>query len=531
MNTCTNCQKNFTITDNDKDFYKSINVPHPTHCPDCRQQRRLAWRNERSLHIRDCDATGERILSVFSPNQPFPVYENEYWFSDKWNPLDYGQDFDFDKPFFKQFHELHQKVPQMTFCATANQNCDYVNQCGWSKDCYLIFEADGNEKCLYGNNIYDSISCIDTLHVTRCELCYECTDCQNCYNLKFSQNCKTCTDSLFLKNCIGCSNCIGCVNLRNKQYHIFNQPHTKEEYEAKHLDLQQLKQQFTDLILQFPHKCLYGTQNEDSSGDYLFNTQRCHNCFDLHNAQDCKFVYNCRNMKKVYDVMAYGAKKGAEFCYECHTIGDGTRNVFFSDQIWGSPYNLYYCQLCINNSHDLFGCIGLRHMSYCILNKQYTREEYKKLVPQIIEHMTKTNEYGEFFPAKLSPFPYSESVAQEYYPINEQESQKEYQKQTYSIPENINEVPDTICQEILACEITGKNFKILPQELDFYRKNRIPIPKKHPDQRHKDRLNLRNPRKLWQNNCKKCGTEIQTSYSPNRQEIVYCEKCYLETVD
>ena len=496
---CIKCQKGFVITNEDKSFYNEINVPSPTRCPDCRQLRRLRWRNERSLYIRKCDATGEQIFSALSPDQPFPVYKNDYWFSEKWSALDYGRDFDFNRPFFEQFHELHQEVPQMALCAAGNQNCEYVNQCGWSKDCYLIFEADVNEKCMYGNSIYDSISCIDNLYITKCELCYECIDCENCYNLKYSQNCKTCTDSYFLKNCIGCTNCFGCANLRNKQYHIFNKPYSKEDYENKLRTLHLNRGEFSKFTLQFPHKCLYGTRNENSSGDYLFNTQNCHNCFDLNHGQDCKFVYNCRNMKKVYDVMGFGGKKGAEFCYECHTIGDGVRNLFFCDQIWSGSYDLYYCQLCFNSSHNLFGCIGLNHSSYCILNKQYTKEEYEELLPKIIEHMKKTGEWGEFFPSKFSPYKYEESVAQDYFPI-EQKPQPH------------------------------KEFKLTSQELNFYKKHQIPTPTKHPDQRHKERLALRNPRKLWKRSCANCNSEIETSFSHDSPFTVHCEKCYLETV-
>ncbi|MCX6807789.1 MAG: hypothetical protein NTZ80_03270, partial [Patescibacteria group bacterium] len=77
---------------------------------------------------------------------------------------------------------------------------------------------------------------------------------------------------------------------------------------------------------------------------------------------------------------------------------------------------------------------------------------------------------------------------------------------------------------------TKKPFRIIKQELDFYRKHNLPLPKRHPDQRHKDRLSLRNPRKLWHRTCNKCNISIQTSYSPDRSETVYCEKCYLETV-
>ena len=46
----------------------------------------------------------------------------------------------------------------------------------------------------------------------------------------------------------------------------------------------------------------------------------------------------------------------------------------------------FACKYC-------FGCVGLRNKSYCILNKQYTKEEYETLVPRIIAHMRETGEW------------------------------------------------------------------------------------------------------------------------------------------
>ena len=89
---------------------------------------------------------------------------------------------------------------------------------------------------------------------------------------------------------------------------------------------------------------------------------------------------------------------------------------------------------------------------------------------------------------------------------------------------------DDICQKILLCKITGKPYKIIPQELKFYKDMGIPIPRICPDQRHKERMTLRNPRKLWARKCMKCQKDIQTTYAPERPEIVYCEECYLASV-
>lgn len=103
---------------------------------------------------------------------------------------------------------------------------------------------------------------------------------------------------------------------------------------------------------------------------------------------------------------------------------------------------------------------------------------------------------------------------------------------------NIEDVSDDITKQILICEATaplsgrqaGKSFKVIPQELRFYRKMKLPIPRRSPNKRHIDRLNARNPQTIWQRNCEKCAAEIQTTFAPERPEKVYCEACYLETI-
>ncbi|MEK9159934.1 MAG: zinc-ribbon domain containing protein [Patescibacteria group bacterium] len=526
---CAHCQKNFELDAQDQAFYKEINVPHPTQCPDCREQRRLAWRNERTLYLRKCDLTGEPTLSVFSEDKPYKVYKNDHWYSDKWNPLDYGQDFDFSRPFFEQFDELLHKVPQLALSTTGNQNSDFINQAGWCKDCYLIFEADFNEKCMYSTHIGDSRDCMDGLQVMKSELCYECIDCQNGYNLRFAQDSMNCSDSWFLKNCIGCSNCFGCVNLRNQKFCIYNEQYSQEDYFKKlasfdlqnRTGLEKMRDDFTAYAAQFPHKNYHGVQTENCKGDYLYNSQNCHGCFDVSNSQDCKFVTDSRNCKKVYDMTVFGAQKGVEFCYECHEVGHGVRNLYFCDQVWDSCYELYYTKLSMQNCHHLFGCIGFRRGSYCILNKQYTKEEYEALVPRIIEHMKKTGEWGEFFPISMSPFAYNETLAEQYFPLGKEKAEA----LGYGWKE---EAKTPIVPGLPACDTCGKNYKIVSQEEEFYQKMKLPHPTSCSECRHKKRSALRNPRKLWDRACAQCSTAIQTSYSPERSEKVLCEACYLK---
>lgn len=135
--TCQHCSASFPITDKDMEFYEKVSpvfsgkkysIPTPTLCPDCRQQRRLSFRNERKLYKRKCDATGRDIISIYSPDKPFKVYHQDFWWSDKWDAMEYGRDFDFSKSFFEQFQELNHTVPtQAIYLDNRMENSDYCN--------------------------------------------------------------------------------------------------------------------------------------------------------------------------------------------------------------------------------------------------------------------------------------------------------------------------------------------------------------------------------------------------------------------
>ena len=203
-----------------------------------------------------------------------------------------------------------------------------------------------------------------------------------------------------------------------------------------------------------------------------------------------------------------------------------------------------FCFQC-NDVKDCFGCVGLRKAQYCVFNKQYTKERYENIVSAILETMQSQNAWGSFLPTAMSPFGYNETVAQEYFPQTKEEIVQrgwiwnDYEsplpKVTKTIPgtdlpDAIDTIPDDILNWAIVCETTDKPFKVIKQELDFYRRMKLPVPRKHPDQRHKERMALRNPRKLWNRECAKCQKQITTSYAPERPEIVVCEECYLKEV-
>src|SRR3989339_699118 len=122
---CQNCKKDFTIETEDFNFYEKIKVPPPTFCPECRFQRRMTWRNDWHLFKKTDILTGKKIFSIFPEECPIKIYDRDYWFSDKWNPMDYGQEYDFSRPFFEQFKELLYNVPLAAHSMINIVNCRY----------------------------------------------------------------------------------------------------------------------------------------------------------------------------------------------------------------------------------------------------------------------------------------------------------------------------------------------------------------------------------------------------------------------
>ncbi|MFH1720730.1 MAG: zinc-ribbon domain containing protein [Patescibacteria group bacterium] len=543
---CKKCGTPFEITDEDLKFYEKVESPTPTRCPDCRRQRRLAIRNDVSLYQRKCDHSGKIMISMFSPDKPYKVYHPDVWWSDKWDPMDHGQDFDLKRPFFEQFKELQLKVPRMGLNSIGNINSEYANYAFRNKSSYLVFTADFNEDCYYSRFADSNVHSCDMAFSWNNTFCYETVDVYGCNAAHYSQKCYNSSNLNFCYNMRGCHNCIFCANLSNKTHHILNKRVEKEEY-GKFLENLQLTSskgverawfKYKDFLQSQPRKYLEVVQCEDCLGDYLKSSKNAQHCFDCFDLYDTKYITHCHKLQDCYDWDFVGVD--SSLCYEMSSCAHNLFNCKFSMNCWDGNKNLTYCDLCLGNE-DLFGCIALRKKKHCILNKQYSPEEYESLKEKIIAHMKETGEYGEFFPIEISPWGYNETVAQEYYPLTKESAlakgykwqdkdEREYQKQSYEIPEDIKDVPNKITKEILACTCCGKNYKITEQELRHYKKIGVPIPRKCFNCRHADRIALRNKRKIFDRKCSKCNTDIKTSYAGNRPEPVLCEECYLKEV-
>lgn len=65
-----------------KDGKLKAKLPTPTLCPEERERRRLSFRNESKLYKNTCTATGKPIISIFSPDKEYEVYDYPVRFSD-----------------------------------------------------------------------------------------------------------------------------------------------------------------------------------------------------------------------------------------------------------------------------------------------------------------------------------------------------------------------------------------------------------------------------------------------------------------
>jgi hypothetical protein len=568
------CMGDFDITPDDFTFYEKMKVPPPTFCPMCRTQRRMVWRNEHNLYKKKDEATNELVFSGYPPNSPVKIYNNEYWWGDKWDAVEYGQDYDFSQSFFRQFKELLYSVPLPARVNSYAVNSDYSNNAGGLKDCYLCFNCNDGENCSYGIHFNRMKNSVNFSSCSTSDSCCNAFNITDCYKVFMSADLAECVEVMYSYDCRNCQNCIACVGLRNKNYCIENVQYTKEEYLNKINEInlgsysthKNLLQKLDFLVKSHPRKYMHTMKSTNVSGEYVFGSKNTLNSFLCYKAEDIKYCQDMRQMKDSYDVTVglFGNRM-----YESVVCGLQSSGIKFSFECHPSCLNLEYSIFCPNSS-NVFGCIGLKNKSYCVFNKQYTKEAYFELIEKIKKQMNdvpyiddsgRIYTYGEFFPYNFSPFTYNETIAQEFFPLEKNEvsqhgfTWKDVDKRGYeitqlteSIPDHIDQIPDSYIDEIIECEDKElcnhnctKAFKVIESELSFYKKNTIYFPRKCPNCRHYERIQYRNSLKVYKRNCMcsnmnhvmhtgKCQIQFETSYSPDRPEIVYCEKCYQQEV-
>jgi hypothetical protein len=555
---CQSCKSDFSIEPDDFSFYETIKVPPPTWCPRCRLVRRLAWQGYYNFYKRKCDFTGDTLITTHHPDAKIKMYRQDIWWSDKWDPREYGRDYDFNRPFFEQFSELMNEVPYPALYTEYSTmiNSDYCNAASGCKNCYLVFRCTNAEDSAYLNIINDAKNSLDCTDAGLPELCYGSAQINKCYKAVFSQDCEESNDVWFSRDLIGCTNCVGCINLRNKSYCWFNEQLTKEEYKKRFDELntgsraflKEFRGKVDTFFLTQPRRQFHGRNNVDTSGDYLYNCKNTKDSYMIRNGENLRHCHLLKQgpARNSYDYSVFG--DNSEWIYDSGWVGLNANNTKFC--VWN-----YYChdvEYCFGamSSGNLFGCKGIKRGEYCILNKQYSKEEYQTLLPKIKKHMNempfkdkvgRIYTYGSIMPPELSPWAYNESHAEDYFPKKKEAALeqgfnwrdidlREYREATTEVPDHIKDVTDDMLKAILKCENCEKNYQIIPMELQFLRRLTLPVPMKCPLCRDRSRLRDLNAMNIYDRTCAKCSKAIKTSYASDRKEIVYCEECYQQEI-
>ena len=259
--------------------------------------------------------------------------------------------------------------PQCGSWTRNSENCDYGDIVTLSKDCYMCFNCGNSRDLYYCEDSRDLKNCTDCAFCEGCELCYECTDCNNCYNSDFCQDCSNCRDIHFSYDLRRCNNCFGCSTLRDKQFRIFNEQYSKQEYEEK------IKQKFVwqkleELKLKTPRMYVHEHDTTECTGDYIYHSKNCHMCFDTRHSEDSGYIYQANLDTGTKDCFDCGPiATSMELCYDC-AYPDycfECKHLYWCSRL----KNCEWCCNCIEGNY-LFGCHYLKNKSedvFCIFYK------------------------------------------------------------------------------------------------------------------------------------------------------------------
>lgn len=148
-----------------------------------------------------------------------------------------------------------------------------------------------------------------------------------------------------------------------------------------------------------------------------------------------------------------------------------------------------YCSDC----HHIIGCIGLRHASYMIFNKQYSEDEWHRLADEIFAGLEARGELGAFFPGHLNPFYFNETMAA--MTLDWEREDTVSRGYLWRDGESRVDVPagaeivdvrtldartydESILKKVLH-DGRGKYYRIVPMEYAFLRKYHLPLPTTH----------------------------------------------------
>lgn len=538
---CDISESDFDISSSEQTLRESFWVPSVTDmAPSVRMRNLWAFWPHWALHKRRCSYTHEEVISVFSSECPYPVWNREIWNRDARPPV---AQCDFSRTFFDQAHELFTQCPIPHIVGLGNENCLYADDWWYGKNCYLCHSGVHSENSRYCYRIMSTRDTLFGAFTYGCEHSIDVINSEDCFSCVYGLYLKKCQDTFFSYDCRNCHHCLFCFNLRNKSYCIGNKQYTKEAYEeelhrrnfSSQSGYEKGKEFFRKMMREIAwHKSSYLDFTEHCSGNYIFRVKNMEDayfgwdsedcmhiarfgwaktCLDSVNLQDCERVYMSSGIQvKCYDV---------SFCFQM----DNVRFAKYSG----------YSSRCQN----IFGCMGLIDARNCILNQSYSQQEYDILQTKVIDHMKSTEEWGQFFPGKFAPNTYDESWSGFHFPLSHDDQlrvwfsvakREEMHQGSYQSPLSLPapaDASDEILKNIYWDDMSQKPFQILAQDVLISRDLWAPLPSTHYIRRLKENFSwVPFHGTMRTTTCAKSWALIQTSWPTEYDGRIVSEEEY-----
>lgn len=582
----------FPIFEKEGDILKNISpnfpIKHSHLSPESRLRTLLMWRNERKLYRRKSDLNWKNILSIFPSDCIFPVYQFQEYGTDAWNPFDYAQEIQEKESLRSQISNFFSETPKrwLNIAAWATmENCDYCNYGFASKDCYMCQIPLMSEQCYYSHSPFQSKYNFDCYLNEKCEHSYESSYCIESYKIFYSDFVESSHDCYFCSDIQGSKNCIWCIWISWKQYHIFNKIVSQEIYEKKlkeifdsYESVELFKKEFEVFRKKFPKKHIKNLWSENSYGNiirYCKDATFCFGSIGVDTALYSTIIW----LESHHLLSCQSGGSWSSYVYQTVWFSASNNSAF---NCFGSGNNCFYNYDCRDCEYCMFS-VWLMNQKYCIFNKQYTEEEYKKVSWKLLQRLEEEWIWWEFFPSEICVFPYNDSPANNHYPVEKivyldtnkkvlkTETWSERWKGTVYVLEaekfiseaildlgwdekidikwrtqevehdlpigvdfiegkdlaEIQQVDDSITDTIILCEISKRPYRIISQELAFYKKYNIPLPRKHPDTRYEERFKKAPANILCLRKCWNCTKEVLSVW---QEDKIICEECYLKSI-
>ena len=543
----------WTMTERELEIIRMHKVPPCKYSSLTRQKIMTAHFNSGQWWYNKHAETGKPIITSSHPSTGVKVLNDEEWFDRDFQSI--NQEIDFDRSFFDQMYELKLKVPvsatrnfekpENSIClASYGDQNSYFVAASKSKDTFFSIVALDTES---SNMVYNSQAITNSSHVIHSERIFNC---------QFVSESRDCMNSDFIFDCRNCEYCFGATSKRNKKYLWFNEQLTQTEWEKRRAEVDlgsrqvstEYKEQYDQLVAKAVWPENFNEKVENSTGEYLTEVTDCEMVYFANGGARNEY-HTTWSMGKTENNSFCANPSGSQYSYLSSAINSCNKALF---SIWTvRSQNVEYCQDCYD-CEDCFACVGLRHKRFCILNKQYSEDEYWDQVDKIKCAMLDSSEYGEPMSGRFTVGYFMESGSVRYF-----QSDREFGEKigAHLFDPNTN---DAIGEELMkSMDVTDANnapdscddldgwvwkvlydsgynrrYAYLPSEVDLYKRLRIAPPVEHHVKRVYDFVQGSNNGVFKDSQCVQCGKKVMVSTNPkfpNRK--IYCKKDYLEYLE